>query len=232
MPYFKAENYDVLNDPRTEIIFDDARHFITTTIEKFDIITSDPIHPWVDGAAALFSVEYYELAKSRLNPGGVVAQWVPIYETDEATVKSEVASFLQVFPEGTIWSSFIPRRAGGADLLMVGKVGEFAIDVEELAARIEGNPRLAQSLAEVDLGYLITLLAAYVTRGPELTEWLEDAQINRDYGLRLQYLAGLAIGVNVPKEIYRAIAGDRRFPDEVLIAPPEIRDRVRRRWGQ
>ena len=50
--YFAKENYNVLNDPRTEVVYDDARHFIAATREKFDIITSDPIHPFVKGSAA------------------------------------------------------------------------------------------------------------------------------------------------------------------------------------
>jgi spermidine synthase len=229
--HFAVANYRVLEDPRVEIIYDDARHFIATTREKFDVITSDPIHPWMDGAAALFSVEYYELAKQRLNPGGIVAQWVPLYETDEASVKSEIASFMQSFPEGTLWSSHIPRNEG-TDLLMVGQVGPMEIDVNRLAARIEGNPRLEQSMAEVDLGYLITLLATYIGRGPELTAWLEDAQINRERSLRLQYLAGLSIDVYREKEIYRAIATYRRYPEDILIGSPEIAEQVRRRWSQ
>src|SRR5204863_490094 len=80
-PYFSNENYNVVNDPRVEIVYDDARHFILTTNEKFDIITSDPIHPWVKGAAALYTKEHFEQVKAHLNPGGVVTQWVPLYQS-------------------------------------------------------------------------------------------------------------------------------------------------------
>jgi spermidine synthase len=66
-PFFSKENYDVVHDPRVEIVYDDARHYILTTNEKFDIITSDPIHPWVKGAASLYTKEYFELVKSHLN---------------------------------------------------------------------------------------------------------------------------------------------------------------------
>ena len=59
--YFAKENYNVAKDPRTQIVYDDARHFVLTTHEKFDIITSDPIHPWVKGAATLYTREYFEL---------------------------------------------------------------------------------------------------------------------------------------------------------------------------
>ncbi len=229
--YFGPENYNVLDDPRVEVIYDDARHFIATTREQFDIITSDPIDPWMDGAAVLYSVEYYELAKERLRPGGIVAQWLPLYETDEPSVKSELASFLQVFPEGTVWSSHIPRN-GGTDLVMIGQVGAMKIDVDRLASRIERNPRLAQSLADVDLGYMVTLLAAYFGRKPDLEQWLEGAQINHERSLRLQYLAGFSVERYEELEIYRSMAAYRRYPEDLFIAPPGIRERVQARWSQ
>ena len=85
--YFAEQNYGVMNDKRAVLIYDDARHFVAATPERFDIITSDPIHPFVKGSAALYSKEYFELVKAHLNPGGIVTQWVPLYESDAATVK-------------------------------------------------------------------------------------------------------------------------------------------------
>src|SRR5947199_1128916 len=108
--YFAQENYNVMNDRRIQIVYDDARHFILTTREKFDIITSDPIHPWVKGAATLYTKEYFDLVKEHLNPVGVVTQWVPLYESSPAVVKSEVATFFNVFPDGTVWSYDIHGR--------------------------------------------------------------------------------------------------------------------------
>ena len=72
-PRFGKENYNVVDNPRVEVVHDDGRHFIRTTREKFDIITSDPIDPWVKGCAALNTVEYYEMCKAHLNPGGVMS---------------------------------------------------------------------------------------------------------------------------------------------------------------
>ena len=68
--FFGPQNYSVMRDPRTRIVYDDARHFIFTTKQKFDVITTDPIHPWVKGTSTLYSKEYYELVKTHLNPGG------------------------------------------------------------------------------------------------------------------------------------------------------------------
>jgi spermidine synthase len=177
----------------------------------------------------LYSVEYYELAKKLLRAGGIVSQWLPLYESDEPSAKSELASFLQAFPEGTVWSSHIPRN-GGTDLVMIGQVGALKIDVEQVTSRIARNPRLAQSLADVDLGYMITLLAAYFGRRADLAEWLEDAEINHERSLRLQYLAGFSVERYRELEIYRSIAADRRYPEDLIIAPPGIRERVEARW--
>src|SRR6202020_1826786 len=107
------------NDRRTEVVFEDARHYILTTPEHFDIITSDPIHPWVKGSATLYSKEYFELVKEHLNPGGVVTQWVPLYESNAETVKSEIATFFDVFPNGSVWAN--EPNGGGYDVFLLGQ---------------------------------------------------------------------------------------------------------------
>ena len=68
-PMFARENYNVVADPRTQVIVDDGRHFIRTTKEKFDVITSDPIDPWVKGCAALNTREYYRDVQGPSEPG-------------------------------------------------------------------------------------------------------------------------------------------------------------------
>jgi len=211
---FLVQNHGVLLDPRTEVIYDDARHFLATTDEQFDVITSDPIHPWVRGAASLYSVEYHELVKQRLRPGGVVAQWVPLYETDAASAKSQIGTFVQSFPEATLWNSdFLDS---GYDIVLVGQLGPSRVDGEAIARRLEDDRALWQSLAEVGLGSTVELLQTYAGRGPDLEPWLRDAQINRDRSLRLQYLAGLALDRQDAYYIYDAIVGYRRYPRELF----------------
>src|SRR5205814_5160829 len=97
--------YDVLHHPKTRMVYDDARHFILATKEKFDLITSDPIHPFVKGSASLYSKEYFEMVRAHLNPQGIVTQWVPLYETDPETVKSEIATFFEVFPHSQVFAN-------------------------------------------------------------------------------------------------------------------------------
>ena len=130
----------MLNDPRVEVVYDDARHYILTTQEKFDIITSDPIHPWVKGSATLYTKEYFELCKRHLNPGGVITQWVPLYESNLNAVKSEIATFFEVFPDGTIWSNDISGE--GYDIVLLGQAEPAQIDVDAAAAAA-GPPRVS-----------------------------------------------------------------------------------------
>src|SRR5205085_7403750 len=148
--YFTHENNDVLSDPRTTVVYDDARSFILTTHDKFDVITSDPIHPWVKGAASLYTREYFEAVKRHLNPGGVVTQWVPLYESTAEAVKSEIATFLDVFPSGTIWANNV--NGAGYDLVLLGQEHPTRIDIAALSARF-ANPRYARVDASLgDLG--------------------------------------------------------------------------------
>ena len=225
--YFTRENNDVLNDPRTTVVFDDARSFILTTHDKFDVITSDPIHPWVKGAASLYTREYFEAVKRHLNPGGVVTQWVPLYESTPEAVKSEIATFLDVFPNGTIWANNI--NGGGYDLVLLGQEQPTRIDIGSLAARF-GDARyaaVAASLGAVGFDSPIALFSTYAGSGAALRPWLADAAINRDRNLRLQYLAAAGLNSYRSEAIYNQLAAYRRFPDSLFVADEAWKARLR-----
>jgi spermidine synthase len=226
--YFSRENGDVVHDPRVQVVYDDARHYILTTDEKFDVITSDPIHPWVKGAATLYTKEYFEMAKRRLRPGGVVTQWVPLYESTPAVVRSEIATFLEVFPDGTLWST--GYNGLGHDLVLVGRTGQPGpIEVEQLQARLNrpDHARAEESLREVGFASAIELLATYTGQGSDLRPWLKGAAINRDASLRLQYLAGLGMNHYESTQIHNALLAYRRFPDGLFAASPATEQKLR-----
>jgi spermidine synthase len=216
--YFGQENYHVVRDPRVEVVYDDARHYILTTQEKFDIITSDPIHPWVKGAATLYTREYFELCKQHLNPGGFITQWVPLYESDLRVVQSEMATFFEAFPEGTIWSN--DEKGKGYDTVLLGQVGAMKINADELQERLDRADYLsvALSLDEVGFKSVVDLLSTYAGRGADLGSWLRRAEINRDRNLRLQYLAGLGLNADQSENIYNEIVAHRTFPEDLLVA--------------
>jgi spermidine synthase len=230
--FFGKENNNVLRDHRTRMVYDDARHYIAITPEKFDIITTDPIHPWVKGTSTLYSKEYYELARSHLNPGGIVAQWLPIYESDEDTVKTELATFFSVFPDATVWSNYMQDE--GYDLVLVGRKDSSLVDIDALQQRLDqpAYRGVAASLAEVGYHSAVDLLASYTGRASDLAPMLAGTPLNNDLNLRLQYLAGLGLNSARSPEIYGRLVAHRRFPDDLLTGKGERIDALRSRLGQ
>ena len=218
--FFGPQNYDFQKDPRVEIVYDDARHFILTTRETFDVITSDPIHPWIKGSAMLYTREYVELCKKRLNPGGVVAQWVPFYESTVATVKSELATFFDVFSNGTVWSNDLSGL--GYDVVLIGSDGTMTVDVDALEAKLEepDYARVARSLDDVGLGRAVWLLATFGGRAADLAPWLRGAEINRDRNLRLQYLAGLGFNAHESGRTFDEMVSYAKYPDGLFTGSP------------
>jgi spermidine synthase len=214
--FFAPENYSVMLDRRTRIVYDDARHFIFTTKQKFDVITTDPIHPWVKGTSTLYSKEYYQLVKAHLNTGGIVAQWLPIYDSDPQTVKSELATFFDVFPHGTVWSNYT-QKEGGYDLVLIG--GEMsAVDLDSVQERLDRPEysKVLTSLSDVGFHSAAEVFATYAGRAADLRPYFAGAQINDDMNLRLQYLAGLGVNSMAFQKVFADVLSYRRFPNDLF----------------
>jgi spermidine synthase len=218
--YFGEHNQNVIRNPKVHVEVDDARHFLTTTKQKFDAITSDPFDPWVKGAANLYTREFWELAKRHLNPGGAVTVFVQLYDSGMAAVKSEVATFFEAFPNGTIWGNTVQGQ--GYDVVLVGQVEPTRIDVDAMERRLQSPEFLpvVQSLRQIGFNSAVALLSTYGGRGAQLTDWLKDAEINRDDNLRLQFLAGFGMNVDQRAEIYRGMLAFRHFPEDLFIGSP------------
>jgi spermidine synthase len=215
--YFGNHNQHVIDNPKVHVEVDDARHFLTTTRQKFDAITSDPFDPWVKGAANLYTREFWELAKRHLNPGGVVTVFVQLYDSGMAAVKSEVATFFEAFPNGTIWGNTVQGQ--GYDVVLLGQVEPTRIDVDAMEGRLQTPEFLpvVQSLRQIGFDSAVALLSTYGGRAAEIVPWLRDAEINRDDNLRLQFLAGFGMNVDQRAEIYRGVLALRHFPEDLFI---------------
>ena len=173
-----------------------------TTKEKFDAVTSDPLDPWVKGAAMLYTEEFFNLVKQHLNPGGVVTLFVQLYESNTEAVKSEIATFLEAFPNGVVFGN--TQNGRGYDLVLVGQVEPTRINLDDIDQRLrrpEYAP-VARSLAEIGMHSAVDLFSTYSGRKPDFAPWLHDASINRDRNLRLQYLAGMGLNMYRADVIY------------------------------
>ena len=219
--YFGEYNYNVIQNPKVHLQIDDARHFLTTTSETFDAITSDPFDPWVKGAATLYSREFWQLAKRHLKPGGVVTVFVQLYESGTAAVKSEIATFFEVFPNGVIWGNTF--NGEGYDVVLMGQAEPTRIDVDALEQQLRSPAFsvVAQSLREIGFSSGVDLLATYGGRAQELAPWLTDAEVNTDRNLRLQFLAGFGVNAYEQAAIYRAILSYRQYPGDLFAGSPE-----------
>jgi spermidine synthase len=225
--YFSTENFNVMESPRVKLRIDDGRHYLFTTAERFDGITTDPLDPWVKGAANLYTKEFFEAVKGRLNPGGVVTVYIQLFETTGDAVKSAVATFFEVFPNGTMWGN--PHEGKGHDMVLLGQAEPLRVDLDELERRLKraDYARVAQSLREVGMDSSLALFATYAGRKADLREWLQGAAINRDQNLRMQYLAGFGLNLDNSAEIYADLLAHRRFPDTLFTSAEGRVERLR-----
>ncbi len=183
----------MVNGKKVRIEYDDGRHYISTSSDKFDIISADPIDPWSKGAAPLYSKEFFDICKAHLKPGGAMSLWVPLYETSLESVKSTISTFFQVFPDGMIWSN--DNDGIGYDLVLFGQAEKTNINVDVLGKRWDSpnHAQVRQSLADVGFYQLNDLLGTYSGTAKDLEKWMANAQINTDRNLRLGYLAGMSL---------------------------------------
>jgi spermidine synthase len=227
--YFSAHNFDVVRNPKVRVHLDDARHYLLTTDEKFDAITSDPLDPWVKGAATLYTREFFQVVKDHLNPGGVVTLFVQLYESNEAAVKSEIATFLEAFPNGAVFAN--TYNGQGYDLVLFGQLENAKIDVDRVQQRLNdpANAAIRQSLGEIGINSAIDLFGTYAGRRADMGPWLKDAIINTDRNLRLQYLAGLGLNLYRSDPIYKSMIATSEYPDDLFEGSPETLQALRNR---
>ncbi len=214
---FGEHNYNVVRNPKTHVQIDDARHFLLTTHEKFDAITSDPFDPWVKGAASLYSKEFWEEAKRHLNPGGIVTVFVQLYESGTPAVKSEMATFFEAFPDAMVFGN--TYNGQGYDMVLVGQLKPEPINVDDVQARLD-RPEFAivkQSLREIGMNSAIDLLSTFAGRAQDMQGYLANAEVNRDKNLRLQYLAGLGVNAYEQASIYRDVLRNGKWTPGLFV---------------
>lgn len=110
---FALRNASAFADPRSRIVFDDAKTYFSTHNQRYDIIVSEPSNPWVSGVSSLFTTEFYRHVRRYLNPGGVLVQWFQLYEIDISLVASVIKALADNFPDYAIYA------ATDSDLLIV-----------------------------------------------------------------------------------------------------------------
>lgn len=178
---FARHNHGVLDDPRLDVVFDDGRNFLLTTDEEFDVITADPVHPWFGGAGYLYTREYFALAARRLARGGVMCQWLPIYELTEQNLQSIVRTFGESFEHVLVWLTYY-------DAHLIGSRSPIVIDEEALDLRI-GAPAVRADLQPVHMGSAGDLLSHFVMGSAGAAAYARGGVLNTDDNLYLEFSA-------------------------------------------
>ncbi|MBI4848238.1 MAG: fused MFS/spermidine synthase [Nitrospirae bacterium] len=183
---FEKYNHHALDNPKLRTIFNDGRNFLLTTKEKFDVITADPIHPWFRGAGYLYTSEYFKLASEHLREGGVMCQWLPIYELTVEDLKSVMRTFSGNFRYTVMWFDY-------NDATLIGSNSPIVLDEAELNRRI-AVPEIADDLRRVMMYPAREFLNYFVMGTEGMKAFGEDGTINTDDNLYLEFSAPFSIG--------------------------------------
>ena len=172
--FFADDNGLALEDPRTRLILGDGRSHLQLSAEQYDVIISQPSNPWMAGVAALFTREFFLAARERLTPGGIFCQWAHTYDIADADLRSIAATFMNVFPNGTLW------LVGEADVLFIGSNeprGGPSLDNLSLPWR---PPGVAADLARVSVFDPFSLLSLYAAGPQQVQGYGERALVQTD----------------------------------------------------
>ncbi len=212
--FFDRENGGALAKPGVRLIVGDGRSHLLLTSERYDVIVSEPSNPWMSGVATLFTRQFFEAARSRLKPDGLLCQWAHTYDISADDLRSIVRTFGTVFPQGTMW------LVGEGDLLLIGTTGS------GIAARLDGldagcrKGTVPQTLATVGVAAEhagFDLLSLFAGGPRELEQYSAGALIQTDDRTALEYSA--------PRGIYGKTTSDNDAAIRALggEAPPKVR---------
>jgi spermidine synthase len=183
---FAKYNHNVLDSRKLRIVFNDGRNYLLTTKEKFDVITADPIHPWFSGAGYLYTAEYFKLAAERLNPGGIICQWLPIYEMTGENLKSVVRTLGANFKYVMVWLTHY-------DAEIIGSNSPIIIDEEDMDRRI-AEPDILRDLEQVTMGSARDFLSYFVMGTEGVRAYSRGGTLNTDDNLYLEFSAPESMG--------------------------------------
>ena len=167
-----------LTTPRVELTFNDARNTLLVEKTKYDLIASQPSHPWIAGAGNLFSHEFFSIVRSRLNPGGVYCQWLNLFRMDPVTLQSIVQTFYDVFPHG-----FVCINAPTEDLFLIGSVEPPMLVHQRVEDRLADSPELDKYMTARGFEFPGNLLQLFFTSRRQAVVMAGDAPMNTDRNL-------------------------------------------------
>jgi spermidine synthase len=184
---FADWNFDVLHNPKLKVVINDGANYVKATQKHYDIISSDPIHPFISGNGILYSYEHWQNCKKRLKEGGVLAQWLPLYQLSPSDFACVIRTFRDVFPDATMWFS-------GIDTVLIGTEGSLKVDLKRMGEKMAA-PKITGDLLSMGVQKPADILGWYVAGSNELDAMGGDAPENRVEYPVLEFTAPRAITI-------------------------------------
>ena len=221
---FAPYNNHALGNPKLKIVFNDGRNFLMTTPDRYDVITADPIHPWTQGSGYLYTAEYFKIASARLLPGGIMCQWLPIYELSVDNLKSVVKTFSASFKYTMAWLTQY-------DAELIGSNSPLIIDEVQLGRRL-ADAAVSRDLKPVMMETATDFLSYFIMGSAGLAAFSRDGIVNTDNNLYLEFSTPVSVGKNVMQTNIDALARHRESLLPYLVAAEDsaARDHQRARW--
>ena len=211
-PHFSHGNQDVIKNPRLKTVEEDGRNYLLTTNRKFDFITAEPPPPSNAGIVSLYTMEFYELVKGRLEGGGVFSQWIPLHHMSTGDFRSLVRSFGEVFPHYHVWHT-------KWDAILLGSNDPISISLARMDERMK-KPEIARSLKEIGVTDSRRIAVNYMFDSAGVYEFVKDVQPVKDDRPFVEFTAprmsseGVSVkGRNLEKVLELRKAPDIEFAD-------------------
>jgi len=201
--FFTPWNRNCLGDPRTRLIVQDGRNHLTLTHEKYDVIISEPSNPWMAGLANLYSLEFFQQARRRLNKNGIFAQWIQSYEMDWDTFSLLGRTFTEVFPESAL------VKIGPVDYLLLGFMNGKGFDWQTAQKNLE-FARKSENVVFPGVNFLVHLILS-----EDLQSLFGPGLLHTDNLPRLEFSAPMKLfsgNINLDA----AVSGRHRFSPDTL----------------
>ncbi len=164
-------------EARLRIVAADARRYVRTSTQRYDVVVADNFHPARSGSGSLYTVEHFRAIDERLAEGGLFCQWLPLHQLDLATLRSIVRSFVEVHPQA--WAVLATNSLETPVLGLVAQRGGGRFDAAAVGLRVR-TVALPHAPARFGLHDELAVLGSFVAGPRALARLAGDAPLNTD----------------------------------------------------
>ncbi len=202
---FADQNHNVLENPKVNFVIQDGRNHLLTTHKRYDVITSEPPPPRTAFTVNLYTREYYELQKSKLKPGGIATQWIPLHSQGPKEVAMHFKTFQSVFPYTMGWLSV------ANEMLIIGSNQPIEIDFNKLNERVQ-EPEIKKALGDIEIPNIYSFLSNIWLLNEQVQKLGEGFPLITDNRPAIEFYLDMGKVIGIPGQ-ERYVFNRARFDD-------------------